>query len=445
MTRPKKSAQVPAPALDPAAQAAAMGVAARLAKQSPLANLHSELAGFKDFGTTTQQDLLPLGDAFILVYQNEYWTAKQRAGHSLHEVSYRACYKPQLPEFFIKRFTKPGDVVYDPFLGRGTTLIEAAMHGRSVVGNDVNPLSAVLTRPRLAPPTLAEIESRLQTIPLSHDHAISDDDELLVFYERKTLSELLSWRIYFRERKDQGTFDTLDEWLQMVACNRMTGHSPGFFSVYTLPPNQATSVVAQRKINAKRNQVPEYRDTKKIIFKKSKNLLGDPLPATFTPIAQPTLLTRSAAHTPEIADDSIDLLVTSPPFINVVDYVGDNWLRLWFAELQTNKDDVWQMSSLDKWFECISAAFVEFHRIMKPKGIIAFEVGEVRKGSLPLEKQVVECALAAGFKAEAVMVNSQVFTKTANCWGVKNNEDGTNTNRIVVLTKVLGEGTRDKE
>ena len=30
---------------------------------------------------------------------DEFWTSKQRAGHSLHEVSYRACYKPQLPAF----------------------------------------------------------------------------------------------------------------------------------------------------------------------------------------------------------------------------------------------------------------------------------------------------------------------------------------------------------
>ncbi|MCY4401944.1 MAG: hypothetical protein OXD54_05140 [Candidatus Poribacteria bacterium] len=32
---------------------------------------------------------------------DEFWTAKQRAGHSIHEISYRACYKPQLPAYFI--------------------------------------------------------------------------------------------------------------------------------------------------------------------------------------------------------------------------------------------------------------------------------------------------------------------------------------------------------
>ncbi|MDE0089650.1 MAG: DNA methyltransferase, partial [Candidatus Poribacteria bacterium] len=60
---------------------------------------------------------------------DEFWTAKQRAGHSIHEISYRACYKPQLPAFFIKKFCEPESVVYDPFMGRGTTLIEAQLHG----------------------------------------------------------------------------------------------------------------------------------------------------------------------------------------------------------------------------------------------------------------------------------------------------------------------------
>ena len=51
----------------------------------------------------------------------------------------------------------------------------------------------------------------------------------------------------------------------MVAVNRLTGHSPGFFSVYTLPPNQAASLDAQTKINARRKQVPPRRDVRTLI------------------------------------------------------------------------------------------------------------------------------------------------------------------------------------
>ena len=48
-------------------------------------------------------------------YIDEFWTAQQRQAHSLHEISYRACFKPQLPHFFITHLTKENDVVYDPF------------------------------------------------------------------------------------------------------------------------------------------------------------------------------------------------------------------------------------------------------------------------------------------------------------------------------------------
>ncbi|MEK6530968.1 MAG: DNA methyltransferase [Deltaproteobacteria bacterium] len=97
-------------------------------------------------------------------YINEFWTPKQRQANSLHEVAYRACFKPQLPRFFINLLTKPNDTVYDPFSGRGTTAIEAAILNRNVVANDINPLSRILTEPRLFVPEIASLEKRLEGI-----------------------------------------------------------------------------------------------------------------------------------------------------------------------------------------------------------------------------------------------------------------------------------------
>src|SRR5689334_3764879 len=65
----------------------------------------------------------------VEVYEHELWTSRQRQASSIHEVAYRACFKPQLPAYFIDRLTKEGDVVYDPFSGRGTTAIESALRG----------------------------------------------------------------------------------------------------------------------------------------------------------------------------------------------------------------------------------------------------------------------------------------------------------------------------
>ena len=102
-----------------------------------------------------QVDWLELGSLRVPKLTAELWTARQRQASSLHEISYRACFKPQLPRFFIERLSRPGDPVYDPFAGRGTTAIEAALMGREVTQNDVNPLSRILSEPRLCPPDMA--------------------------------------------------------------------------------------------------------------------------------------------------------------------------------------------------------------------------------------------------------------------------------------------------
>src|SRR5207253_507352 len=108
------------------------------------------------------------------------------------------CFKPQLPRFFIERLTQPRELVYDPFMGRGTTLIEAAMLGRVPHGCDVNPLSAVLTRPRLSPPGLEDIADRLKEIDFSDPGELPS--ELLVFYHQETLAQICALKRYLQAR-----------------------------------------------------------------------------------------------------------------------------------------------------------------------------------------------------------------------------------------------------
>ncbi len=78
---------------------------------------------------------------------------------------------------------------------------------------------------------------------------------------------------------------------------------------------------------------------------------------------------------------------------------------------------------------------IEQARILKPGGHVAFEVGEVRNGSVLLERLVWQTADGLPLERQVVLVNAQKFTKTANCWGVSNNSSGTNTNRIVILRR----------
>ena len=405
-------------------------------------SLRDELMAFRDFGELTRELKVSCPSAegqtgAVPMFVNEFWTARQRQASSLHEVSYRACFKPQLPRFFIERLTQPGDVVYDPFMGRGTTVVEAALLGRVPHGNDVNPLSIVMTRPRLVPPILAEVEERLREIPL--DEPADRPDDLLAFFHPQTLCGISSLKRYLLRRRESGQFDSTDEWLALVALNRLTGHSNGFFSVYTLPPNQAVSAQSQRKINEKRNQTPPPRDVVRLILKKSRQLLGDVDAKTRNTLSgvfpKSRLFTGPADSTPQIPSESVALVVTSPPFLNVVQYAADNWMRCWFLGVDPAKVKLTVPGKLDQWAEAMTRVLCEQRRILKPGGHVAFEVGEVHGGRTRLEETILPCGVSAGLEPSLVVVNDQQFTKTANCWGVDNMSKGTNTNRIVVFRK----------
>ena len=226
----------------------------------------------------------------------------------------------------------------------------------------------------------------------------------------------------------------------MVALNRLTGHSPGFFSVYTLPPNQAVSVKSQRKINAKRNQTPRAARCSQLILKKTAatprrcdhrrarhSARGGPKallltsPAHATPQIPLQLRRRSSSprrrsstscNTPPTTGCAAGFLASTPTSVKLT-------VPRKIADVAAVMTDV----------------FHELHRVLKPGGHVAFEVGEVHAGKTKLEEAVLPCGIAAGLEPLLVLINDQKFTKTANCWGVDNMAKGTNTNRIVVFRR----------
>lgn len=397
-----------------------------------------QIESFNEFGTSTRFEEYEWEvdgqTGMTKKAYNEYWTSRQRQAHSLHEISYRACFKPQLPRFFIERLTKPRDSVYDPFMGRGTTQLEALLLSRKPLGNDINPLSRVLLQPRLNPPTLAQIIERLNVIDLSQGEEVNED--LLAFFHENTLSEIIALKEYLIHREENGELDNIDAWIRMVAINRLTGHSSGFFSVYTLPPNQAVSVDSQKKINLRRNQTPEYRPIKPRIIRKSKSLLKDWMGHSFEHFEHDLssiLTTTDSRFASGIEDDSAHLVVTSPPFLDIVNYRADNWMRCWFIGIDSSTIEISQLKSIEEWEATMTGVLTDLRRIVKPGGHIAFEVGEVRSGKILLEENVVRCGVKAGLTPIIILINVQEFTKTANAWGVSNKSKGTNTNRIVVF------------
>ncbi len=360
-----------------------------------------------------------------------FWTAKQRQGHSLHEISYRACFKPQLPSYFIDRYTSVGDIVLDPFMGRGTTALQASLVRRIAYGSDINPLSTILVAPRLNPPNSYDLEKTLKAMPQVAD--IPDEyRKLLTFFHPQTLSHLIAIKNWFAEKEMNNTMTNTDHWIRMVILNRLSGHSSGFLSVKTMPPNQAVSLEKQAQINKKYNRTPEPKDLLSIVMRKSISLLR----SGYRPAGDKHKL--RCCHADDlnyIKTDEVKLVVTSPPFLDIVDYAKDNWLRCWFAGIDPDKVSIDCHSTVEKWREFVRRVFVEFARVVMPCGYVAFEVGEVRNGKVLLDEEVLKSITGLPFDLVEVLINQQEFTKTSNCWGISNNKSGTLTNRIVVVQR----------
>jgi DNA modification methylase len=134
----------------------------------------------------------------------------------------------------------------------------------------------------------------------------------------------------------------------------------------------------------------------------------------------------------------VDLIVTSPPFLDKVDYITDNWLKAWFLDIDLEKlKGVSILHNPVHWKEFILSTLKECHRVMKKDSLLVMEVGDVlfKKDVINLDDLVLSSAIDAGLGWERTVINSQKFTKLSNCWNVSNNEKGTNSNRCVVLIK----------
>jgi ubiquinone/menaquinone biosynthesis C-methylase UbiE len=93
-------------------------------------------------------------------------------------------------------------------------------------------------------------------------------------------------------------------------------------------------------------------------------------------------------------------------------------------------------TAVEEWSTIMGEVLRELYRVTRPGGWVAFEVGEVRRGELKLDEVVAPLGVEAGFECSAILINAQQFTKTANIWGVQNNRNGTNSNRIVLFQKM---------
>lgn len=251
------------------------------------------------------------------------------ASHAIHP--FAAKFPPQIPHLFIEELTESGDSVLDPMSGSGTTIVEALMLKREAFGFDIDPLAVRLCTVKttwLEPQELGRtglgiIESASRRLEserqLRRELEVRFDQETREFLDYwflpKTQLELLSVILTI----EQTTEPPVRDFFELVFSSAIIAKTGGV----SLARDLAHSRPHRDMEKTPRNAITEFRLRLTKILKKFQNL---PQRVKRVFIAE-----RNAKDVP-LPTDSIDLIVTSPPYANAIDYMRAHKFSLvWFG------------------------------------------------------------------------------------------------------------------
>jgi DNA methylase len=336
--------------------------------------------------------------------------ASARWGHSMHTMcSYHGMFPAKLAHYFIQRYSKPGDLVIDPFSGRGTVPLQARVEARRTISNDLSPLGYVLSRAKANPPSWVSVNNALAELEKGYRAKVEGEPDvsgdIRMLYHPTTLKQLWYVRNYLNRRYMQkwspeelmiaGALAGI-----MHGAHRRDGSSQ-YLSIsmpntFSMSPMYVEKFIAENKLVAPEQNVFErIRDKLARLY---LDAIDGPTGVTHAQDAASMLCGST------IGAGSVDLLVTSPPYLQVVNYGTANWIRLWLLGV----DDVGREQGEGR--RTLDAALDHRHtytsyktfmlrifngveRVLKPNGVAAIVIGDVadpRKEPLPLAAQLWE-------------------------------------------------------
>lgn len=282
--------------------------------------------------------------------------------------------KTSIARSLISSYTREGDLVVDPFSGCGVVALEAAASGRCVLAGDWNPYAVLLTRAKLFPPVSVEVaQQRLRETWMAGRKRLSKQDLRTVprwvrrFFHPGTLREALAFRDACVERGDHF----------LLACLLGILHHqrPGFLSY---PSSHLVPYLRDRKFP--RDAYPEMyekRDVYTRLQAKVRRAFRRP-PIQYSGTRR--VLTVDARKFPRVRN--VRAVITSPPYMNELDYVRDNRLRLWF--IGRSIPEGLELTGRDR-----KSAFIGLMRTVcvrlapgiEPGGYFILVVGDVTRGN----------------------------------------------------------------
>jgi DNA methylase len=426
--------------------------------------------------TAAQQLALDLPVALPAIAIAPEWKAQQRLwGHSFHPMcSYLASFPASLAHAFIARYSRPGDVVLDPFSGRGTTPLQACAEGRIGVGNDLNPFAHLLTASKVEPATRAAALTRVAGLRLgwnstapawtalaervvrdpgstpipvagsgtgaTHDGGETVPLEVALAFHPETLGQLLFVRAGLR------LDDRTDRFLAAAITGILHGKSASYLSelmpnTFSMAPRYVREFAARTAFASPRRDVFDGLESKVgRLFRQSGPstegiaLLGDA--RDVAPRARAALRERGRP-------DRARLVVTSPPYLRVVKYGYYNWLRTWFIGFDARAIDATldDAHHREPYLAFLRDVLAGLRPVLTDDAVVVLVIGDVEtdrgrkiRGGVGLAERVWErAAEPEGYRLAGVALDDvAAVKKMTKLWG---DEAGraTKTDRILVL------------
>ena len=368
------------------------------------------------------------------------WKLQQRLwGHSFHPMcSYLASFPAALAHAFIARYSRPGDVVLDPFSGRGTTPLQACAEGRTGVGNDLNPLAFLLTAAKVDPPDRSALATRLVELRWAWwtqatewmERAKAGGDaavppEVTVAFHPWTLAQLL----FLRETLDLAR--PADRFVAATTVGILHGKSATYLSG-VMPNTFSMGRGYVRDFADRTGFTPEPRDVFDALEAKVRRLFRQAPPPVrgiaLAGDARDTAGRARAALRSRALPERARLVVTSPPYLRVVKYGAFNWLRLWFlgieaAEVDAALDDAHR---LDAYLSFMRAVLGDLWAVLAEDAVVVLVIGDVERdrgrrmrGGVGLAGAVWEaCAEPEGYRLAGIASDEIApHRKMTKIWG----------------------------
>lgn len=274
------------------------------------------------------------------------------------------------PEEFVadhvERYTKPGDVILDPFSGRGTTVLQSLLMGRSATGIDINPVAYCVSGAKARTPSLRAVLDRIDQ--LEEDYNAQDPEIwtekrslLPEFFNRAFYYTTLQALLFLRQELDWLNNDAhrFIAALVLGILHGEMGRSRRYLS------NQMPRTISPKPRYClgywqKHNLWPEEKDTFANLRSEAALRLSGGRPSLKGTVVLSDV--RQASEKLAGQNGTVQAVITSPPYLDVTNFEEDQWLRLWFLgnearpttgrisrdDRHTSRNHYWQFLS-DAW------------------------------------------------------------------------------------------------